>query len=238
VEVDNTQSLYAAYNQLTAEPHADGRGSIYVFSAAQTGAGTSFVAREMALIAAQGLTDGGQVLLVDMDISQNSQFAYFSSLETQSRLGATSGPYDACFGATPFWQVTPSMVGENGQIISESQFMSLHMVQDRSLAYTCFHWENFRDGHTVQLQNSRDYWNKLRDHFSAVFIDTPALDRSDVLSTIVGEADSSILVSATSMSQDAGLGAAHRRIISLRGSCAGVILNDGPERVAEYGGAL
>ncbi len=236
MDTDNSQSLHTAYQTLAAEPRADGRGSIYVFTAAQTGVGTSFVAREMAMIAAQGLTSGEQVLLLDMDISQNSQSAYFSSPENQARLGAANGPYDACFGAVPFWQVTPTMVGENGRNISDSHFMSLHIVEAQALAYTDFHWEHFRDGHSVQLQNSRDYWNKLRDHFSAIFIDTPALDRSDILSTIVGEADASILVSSTSMSKDAGLGAAHSRITSLGGSCAGVILNDGPQQFAEYGG--
>lgn len=238
MSTDNSQILRAVYQQLSQDKRADGRGAIYAFTAAQTGVGTSFTAREMALIAAQDAPNGQQVLLIDMDISKNSQSGYFLAQDSQNHFGAPSGPYDACFGTKPFWQVTPSMVGENGENISDSNFMSLHIIEAISLAFTAFHWENFREGQTVQLQNSRDYWHKIRDHFSAVIIDTPALDRADILSTVVAEADTSILVASTATSKDAALGAAHTRITSLGGRCAGVILNDGPMPLAEYGGAL
>jgi len=237
VSTDNSQILRTVYEQLSQAGRTDGRGAIYAFTAAHTGVGTSFTAREMALIAAQSAPQGQQVLLVDMDISNNSQSGYFFAPDSQNHYGIPSGPYDACFAAKPFWQVTPAMVGKNGENISDSNFMSLHILEAISLAFTAFHWENFREGQTVQLQNARDYWHKLRDHFSAVIIDTPALDRADILSTIAAEVDTSILVASTPTSKDSALGAAYARITSLGGRCAGVILNDGPVPLAEYGGA-
>jgi len=231
------QSLQNAYQDLSRERRADGRGCIYVFASPVTGEGTSYVARNMAMIAAESAPVGGQVLLVDMDIRNNAQSAYFFAPDTQSMLGVPEGPYDASFGTAPFWRVTPSMVNEQGQNITDSHFMSLHMLSGASLAFTHFHWEQFRDGQSVHLQSARAYWHKLRDHFSAIFVDTPALDRADILNTVCQEADANILVSSTPTSNTQSLTDASNKITALGARCAGVILNDGPTSLPGYGGA-
>ena len=234
---DNTQSLRAAYQSLCAKPRADGRGAIYVFASPRTGAGTSYVARNIAQIAKAYQPDGAQVLLVDMDIQNNAQSTHFFAPETQGRLGAPEGPYDASFGAEPFWRVTPSMVNEQGHNITDSHFMSLHIVSAAGIAFTHFHWEQFRDGQHVHLQSARAYWHKLRDHFPVIIVDTPALDRTDVLSTICPEADATVMVSGSEDMQAQSLADTNKLITDIGGSCAGVILNEKPTPVSSYGGA-
>ncbi len=234
--VDNSHSLHSAYQELCAKPRADGRGSIYVFSSPRTGAGTSYVARSMAEIAKTYLQDGAQVLLVDMDIQNNAQSTHFFAPETQGRLGVPEGPYDASFGAEPFWRVTPSMVNEQGQSITDSHFMSLHIASAAGIAFTHFHWEQFREGQHVHLQSARAYWHKLRDQFPVIIVDTPALDRTDVLSTVCPEADATVMVSGSEDMRAQSLADMAKRITDLGALCAGVILNEKPVAEAEYGG--
>ena len=233
----NDHSLQSAYASLSAQARPDGQAAVYAFVSPQTGCGTSYVARSMAMIAANNMQQGGQVLLVDMDLQGNAQSAYFFSPESQTQYGAPQGPYDATMGADPFWRVTPFMVNADGQSISDNHFMSMHLLPGAPLAFTHFHWETFKPGQNVQVQNARSFWQNARARFSAIFVDTPALDRSDVLGAICPEADTSILISSQSRAQDLALKDAMGRIQASGGRCAGVILNDGPAGGYGYGGS-
>lgn len=234
----NTQNLRSAWDGLSKDRRADGRGAIYVFVSPTSGVGTSYVVRNMALIAAAQMPIGKQVLIVDMDIQSSAQANWFFSAQMQTSYGVPDGPYDACFGTVPFWRITPSMVGDQGQNLTDSHFMSLHVVNGANLAFTKFHWEQFRQGQTAHIQNARGYWHKLREYFGAIFVDTPALDRADIVSTVCPEADSTILVSATKDSGSKALGDAFTRINDLNGRCAGAILNDLPTLQTDYEGSI
>lgn len=237
----NAQNLRAVWQGLSQDRRADGRGAVYVFAAPTTGIGTSFVTRSMALIAAAQMRANNfgdkQVLIVDMDIQSNAQSNWFFSSEGQGQYGASEGPYDACYGAAPFWRVTPSMVDDAGQNLTDSHFMSLHVVSAANVAFTCFQWGQFRPGQTVHIQNARNYWHRLREYFGAIFVDTPALDRADIISTVCPEADSTILVCGSKDAQSKSLGDAYGRINATGGRCAGVILNDLPPQYSDYQGS-
>ena len=237
----NAQNLRAVWQGLSKDRRADGRGSVCVCTAPTSGVGTSFVTRSMAIIAAaqfraENMGDK-QVLIVDMDIQSNAQSNWFFSSEGQARYGASEGPYDACFGVAPFWRVTPSMVDDNGQNLTDSHFMSLHMVGTANVAFTYFHWEQFRPGQAAHIQNARDYWHKLRQHFGAIFVDTPALDRADIISTVCPEADNTLLVCASEEKHSRALGDAYTKINALNGRCAGVIFNERPTGQANFEGS-
>lgn len=234
----NTQNLIAAYRQLGAEKRVDGQGSIYAFCAANSRCGTSYVARNMAIIAGESLLQGEQVLLVDMDIQNNAQSGYFFSSESQTRFGAPTGPYDASFGESPFWKVTPSMVEQGGEQITGAHYMSLHSLTNPAVMFTHFHWEHFRQGQNVHIQNARNYWHKLRQHFAVIIVDTPALDRADIIETICPEADATILVSASNNARSQSLTDASNRLQNMSAVCAGVILNQAPLQTTNYGGPL
>lgn len=225
--VQQDENLRGVYQQLAADRRPDGKGKIYAFSSPRTGSGTSFVARSMAMIAATDADAGQQVLLLDMDLRSNAQSAYFFSQESQSRYGTPTGPFDAAFGTVPFWKVTPASVDEHGRSITDSNFMSLHMVEQVGISFSHFHWERFREGQNVHIQYARTYWHILREHFSAVFIDTPALDRANVLATVCPEVDANILVSSTANAKDQALSDTMQSMKEKGAYCAGVILNDG-----------
>ena len=234
----NAQNLNAAYTRLRENKRADGQGSIYVFCSAKSRCGTSYVARNMALIAEQNITPGEQVLLIDMDIQNNTQSCYFFAPENQAYCGVASGPYDASFGVQPFWKVTPAMVGPDNENISDNHFMSLHKPATLSLMFTHFHWEHFRQGQNAHIQNARSFWHKLREHFSVIIVDTPALDRADIIGTVCSEADACILGSATRDAKSQGLTNIANHVQNLGAVCAGVILNQPPIQTTHYGGAL
>lgn len=226
--VQQDENLRGVYQQLAADTRPDGKGKIYAFSSPRTGAGTSYIARNMALIAASQTQADQHVLILDMDLQNNAQSAYFFAHENLKRYGTPTGPFDAAFGTVPFWRVTPASVDENGQAITDTHFMSLHMVESAGISFSHFHWERFRDGQNVHIQYARPYWHVLREHFSAVFIDTPALDRANILASVCPEVDMNILVSATAHANDQALSDTMRSIKEKGGRCAGVILNDGP----------
>ncbi|MCF6274442.1 MAG: hypothetical protein L3J05_01595, partial [Robiginitomaculum sp.] len=77
-------------------------------------------------------------------------------------------------------------------------------------------------------------WHKLRECFSAVFVDIPALDRADIVSSICPEADSSILVCAPQDANSRALGAAYEKITSMNAQCSGVIFNETPAQNSGY----
>lgn len=235
---ENAQILKNAYSVLSAQPCVDGQGSIYVFTSPLSGAGTSYVARNMALIAAQQASDQDQVLLLDMDIQKNSQSAYFFTPSAQELIGTPQGPYDATFGTVPFWRVTPSMVNEQGQNVTDSHFMSLYILQRQRLAFNHFHWERFKAGQNAHVQNSRPYWQALRNRFSAIFVDTPALDRADIVSSVCTDADANVLVCNSANAKSETLARAAQYLKDHSAQCAGVILNDVPTAPAMIGGTL
>jgi len=234
----NTQNLQIAWQSLSKSQRADGRGSVYVFASPASKAGTSFVTRSMAIIAAASLPKEKQVLIVDMDIQSGAQAGWFFSQQAQMQYGNPEGPYDACFGTVPFWRVTPSVVDDDGQSLTDSHFMSLHMVGAANVAFTSFQWEKFRQGQTAHIQNAREYWHNLRQYFGAIFVDTPALDRADIISTVCPEADSTILVCAAQDTQSKSLGDAYVKIDAMAGHCAGVILNELPPQFSGHEGSL
>jgi len=234
----NAQNLQLAWQGLSQNKRADGRGSVYVFTSPASKAGTSFVTRSMALIAAAALPKDKQVLIVDMDIQSNAQASWFFAPQALSQYGNPEGPYDACFGTAPFWRVTPAMVDDAGLSLTDSHFMSLHMVSAANVAFTCFQWERFRQGQTAHIQNARGYWHSLRQRFGAIFVDTPALDRADIISTVCPEADSTILVSTAREAHAKSLGDAYVKIGAMAGRCAGVILNELPNHRTGHEGSL
>ncbi len=233
--LDNVWSLLA-YQAQAADISEDmaAPGQLITLFSPRSGVGTSYVTRELAMVAAR--RTGERVLIVDMDIQRSAQSSYFFSPEAEHLHGVPQGPYDASFGMVPFWRVTPSMVDENGGIMTDAHFMSLHIADGANLAFTQFHWEKFRRGQTVHIQAAHEYWQVLRQHFKTIFVDLPALDRSDILSTICAEADQNIIVSSQAEAGSRLIGDVYSKVKALNGECAGLVINELPRGAALYGG--
>ena len=230
-------ALYPVLTHLCQDTRADGYGQVVAVVSPQSGSGTSYVSRTLALLAAEHYrTHGGQVGLIDLDISQQAQSAYFQTAAAQSQHGAAHGPYDATFGETPFWQVSPDSVRADGSRSGDGLYCSLHLVGDRGLAFTQFQWSQIKHGQSVHVAHVRDYWHKIREHFSLVIIDTPAFDRSDTALTVIPEVDKTAIVNLTARSAEPENAALAARIVAAGGHCAGMILNGGttPGVAARY----
>ena len=233
----NQVSLQKTWQGLSDAPCPDGQGKIFAFVSAKSNSGTSFIVRQLAQIASlQSQTSNRRVLIIDMDLQKSAQAEWFFSPRAQTQFGPPQGPYDACFGAEPFWRVTPSMVGRDGLNQSNSVYMSLHMVPQSHLTFSCFHWEKFMPGQTVLIQNARQYWHALRAQFGAILVDIPALDRADLIGTICPEADQTVLVSDLRDIHSEIMGQAYRRLQDMNAHCAGMILNELPVGSQMHGG--
>jgi len=208
----------------------DGRAPVIALTANDTGVGTSYVARTLALLAAQHYAPYGQrVGLVDMDISQQqSQMKIFR--DSMALYGEVQGPFDATFGEDPFWQVSPDGVDEFGRRKSASLYGGLNLIGQTGLAVTEFRWSEVKAGQSVHITQARKYWHALRDQFALVIVDTPAFDRADTALTVVPEADKTVIICAPDTANLPSQKALSDRIEAEEGRCAGLVINEGPAR--------
>jgi Mrp family chromosome partitioning ATPase len=198
-------------------------------TAADTGAGTSYVARNLALLAAAHyLPFGRRAVLIDLDLTHQTQAAYFRSPAALAQYGHSQGPYDATFGAEPFWQVSPDGIDAQGRRKSAALYGGLHLIGATGLAVTEFRWSEIKTGQSVHCTAAREYWNALRDQFAVVIVDAPAIDRTDIAMTVVAEADRTAVICSAARASHAVQAQLSARIDMEGGRCAGLIVNAGP----------
>jgi Mrp family chromosome partitioning ATPase len=227
--IDSQHPLQSVLAQLCSPPRGDGRAPVLVMLSAETGAGTSYVARHLALLAAAHYAPYGQrAALIDLDLTNQGQAAFFRSHEGQTEFGVSQGPYDATFGVEPFWQVSPDGVDDQGHRKSTALYGGLHLIGSTGLAVTEFRWSEIKAGQTVHITAAREYWNAVRDHFAVVIVDAPALDRTDIALTVVPEADKTAIICSNGRASDATQKQLSDRIKAENGRCAGLIVNAGP----------
>lgn len=233
---DNTQQLGQVFQTLCAQPRADGGGQIFVVASHRSKAGTSYVARNLALCAATRKTAQKRVLLLDGDIQNNAQSKNLFAPEACSVYGQPTGPYDGTFGQIPFWMVTPARVDAYGQSTNDAQFVSLHILPKNDLAFTHFHWQHLHPNQSVMIRHVRQYWHTLRALFSYVIVDIPAFDRAQYFDEICAEADATVLISGSGETRSADLVNVYNQLKAHGCQCAGLIVNDVPISPPHYGG--
>lgn len=214
----DNKNLGYALEALCNIPRGDGRGRVITCMSPETGAGTSYVTRQLALRAKD---KGLRVLLCDMDFSNNSQYVWFTTQTAQSIHGTLSGPYDARFNAAPFWQITP----QDMAAIGTGVHCVIYRVGGHVLDVTYFDWSQIIPGQNVLVVPSRAYWKSVRDHYDLILIDTPAIDRSRAGLTAAQEADGCIVIAATGSENGASTTDIQTEIRQANGRCVGVILN-------------
>lgn len=226
--MNNQNPLQGVLSALCAPPRVDGRGPVIAVTAAHGGVGSSYVARNLSILAAQHYGPFGQrVALVDLDLTQQAQSAFFHDPMQQATYGALRGPYDATFGQTPFWQVSPDGVDVDGERKSTARYGALYLVGDTGLTVTKFNWDEIKDGQNVHLVASRDYWHAMRDQFAVIIVDTPSFERADTALTVIPEADKTVIVCDTARASDPAQKALSDRIAENEGRCAGLVINEG-----------
>lgn len=226
--IDNQHPLQAVLSALCVDARADGRAPVIAVTAAHSGVGSSYVARNLAILAAQHYVGFGQrVALIDIDLASQAQYGFFSTPLQQSIFGPLSGPYDATFGVTPFWQVSPDDIDADGNRKTAARYGALHLVGDSGLAITRFNWNEVKDGQSVHIAQARDYWHAVRDQFAVVIVDTPAFEAADTALSVVPEADKTVIVCDTARAGDPAQKALSDRITQAGGRCAGMVINEG-----------
>lgn len=227
------ESIFAA---LIQSPVQDGRSPLYALVSPYTQSGTSYVSRELALHAARHFgTNGGRVALIDYDINQQTQASNFDTPRAIAQNGVLQGPFDATFGQTPFWQVSPDMVSETGDRTQAGSYCGLHFVGETGLVVSRFDWNAVRSGQTVHVVSAPDYWQAARAQFSAIFVDCPATDRTDISLNVISDADKTIIVAPDHRTNDPEVLNLAQKITQEGGHCAGVIANAG-KALQEFSG--
>lgn len=220
--------LWMCLSGMLMSPRPDGRSQIVSVTSSISNNGTSHVARTLALLAAQHFSVSGQrVLLVDFDLDKQSQGPFFSRPEAGRTYGEMQGPYDATFGQTPFWQISPNALSGSGPQGNDNSYCQLFLVGQTGLAVTQFDWAAVKSGQKVLTVASRNYWQALRDNFGFIIVDCPAYDRTDIGLQIFPEADKTVLVSQEHRRADPVHSTLFQTISNAGGHCAGLILNTG-----------
>lgn len=227
------ETIFAALLQNSLQSE---RSPIYALVSPYAQSGTSYVSRELALYAARYFgAKGGRVALIDYDINQQTQASNFDTPRAIAEHGVLQGPYEATFGQTPFWQVSPDMVLQSGERTQAGSYCGLHFVGETGLAVSRFDWNVVRSGQTVHVVSAPGYWGAAREQFSAIFVDCPAMERTDISLTVVPDADQTIIVTPGHRTSDPEVLTLAQRIAQEGGHCAGVIANAG-KAVQEFAG--
>lgn len=226
--IENSQPFQSILTALSGLPKVAIDAPIYALTSPFTQSGTSHVCRSLALLAAQHYAaSGGRVALIDFDINQQTQAETFDTPRSIGTYGALQGPYDATFGKMPFWQVSPDMVADSGERTSAGSYCGLHFVGETGLAVSKFEWDVVKSGQAVHVMSSPDYWQAIRQQFSAVFVDCPAMDRTDIALNIIPYADSTMIIAPNHRANDPEIAKLSELITKEGGQSAGVVLNAG-----------
>lgn len=205
-------------------PVPAGQGRVLQFVAAASGEGSSTLAREFALYAAQHARR--PVWLVDLDLMGATQHAAVTA--DPGRFGPVGPASQASPDGSSFVSVQPSARTADGKVLTDARYLAGHAVLRGRLWITRFRKEALRPGQQVRLNASPDYWRALAAHAEYVIIDTPAADRSTAAVTLAAQVDASVMVVAAD-GADARAPAALKQALDTHGGrIAGLVFNRAP----------
>lgn len=202
-------------------PPTPGRGRVIQFVAAADGEGTSTVAREFARLTASRTSRG--VWLVDLDLMDDAQ-ARAVEADTE-RFGPVSGPAAASPDGSMFFAVQPPARGPDGRAWPDARYLSAHAAMGRRLWVTRFRTEALTPGQSVRVLRSSPWWDSLRRHSDWVIVDAPSTARSSAALALAPLVDATVLVVGAEKSDAAVHAGLRDAIVSVGGTCAGVVLN-------------
>jgi Mrp family chromosome partitioning ATPase len=221
--VDLSTDMAELAGRLQAVPGGPGR--VIQFVAAESGEGTSTIAREFARFAAGQARRG--VWLVELDVMRGDQYAAFAAEpEHYGPLGAPTraSPNESCF-----FSVDPKLTGVDGRPWPDARYLDAYPVGELRFWITRFRREALKPGQSVRILGAPAYWNTLRAHADYVVVDAPALARTAIAPMIAPVVDASVLVVSgqrTDMDAPQALKAA---LVQAGGRCAGMVFNRAPE---------
>jgi Mrp family chromosome partitioning ATPase len=217
--VDLTSEMAGLWAALGSAPAH--RGRVIQFVCANTGEGSSTVAREFARLAA--VRARKPVWLIDADLAQpGQQEAVAAEPERFGRLGAaaSSSPDGASFFA-----VTPPVMGRDQKPVAPARLMTARPCLGGRLWITRFRAELMRAGQRAEPLSDPRYWDSMRKHADTVIIDAPAADRSDLAITLAPYVDATVLIVAAESTAANEPVILRDEIEAVGGRIAGVVVN-------------
>lgn len=224
--VKTTSTVKVAAVDLSAEmaelwtalgPVPADRGRVVQFVSAAAGEGTSTIAREFALYAAQRAKR--PVWLIDLDVFGGSQQRAVAA--DIKRFGALGKAAAASPDGSAFFSVGPELNGAR----PASHYFSARPAVGGKLWVTRFHAETLRAGQPVILSRQPRYWAALRTHAEYVVIDAPAAERSTAALTLGPVTDVNVLVLAAEAGDARGPAALRSALEETGARVAGLVFN-------------
>ena len=201
--------------------NAAGRARVVEFIGASGGEGTSTVAREFALHAAQ--VEGRRVWLVDLDLMGQSQVEALSTDAT--RHGGVGAGAAATPDGSMFFTVQPPLKRPDGRPWPDARYLRAHAVGGADLWVTHFRRDALRGRQAVHVLPAPDYWNALRRHADLIVVDAPAAERSHAGLTVAPNMDAVVLVVAADHADTRAPVHLRDALAEAGGHCAGVFVN-------------
>lgn len=222
-----TLVLESIFQALRARQRTDGLATIIQVLSADSNAGTSHVARGLSELAAKKASgDQKRVGLFDCDLNKLSQTVHYFSPE---RADYIEGPFDATFGAGGYWKVTNQQTGR----VNMPDLCGVYIDGQTGLAFTSLIWDKLSDTDRVDLEPHTAYWQNIRSHFSFIFVDCAALDRSQEALMIAPHCDMSVLVTHSEQAHSPRHQEARDNILIAGGQFAGLVVNGGAPQYAQ-----
>jgi len=216
-----TSVLRSVLSGIYAHKREEGSGKIVQITSAKSGVGTSYIARNLALLASADLAPSGQrVVLIDYDVYQMAQSHYFFAPQ---RVGDMTGPYDASYTQSGFWAAQNSQ----GQSREVSDLCAFYLDNHTGLAVSTFLMDRLSPDERIALRQVPHYWQNLRRHFAFIIVDAPALDRASEALTLAPLSDTTILVADATDAQNPDHESAKNAVLDAGGRYEGLLLNAG-----------
>ncbi|MEQ9329140.1 MAG: Wzz/FepE/Etk N-terminal domain-containing protein [Rhodospirillales bacterium] len=149
--------------------------------------GTSTVAREFALVAAQQIA--GDVLLLDLNTGKESQFDTISERLTD-RFGEPGAPEETSVRTRSLWRSTSQALDQGSTAID----MTLHRLGHSNLVVSRIDPDSLTSAGTIQLNTGDGFWQSLHGNFRLAIIDSPSLIRNYDGLSVSKRADATMLV--------------------------------------------
>ena len=149
--------------------------------------GTSTVAREFALVAAQQIA--GDVLLLDLNTGKNTQFDTISDRLTD-RFGEPGSPEETSVRTRSLWLSTSQALDQ----ATTSVEMTLHRLGQSNLVVSRLDPDSLTSAGTLQLSTAEGFWHSLHGNFRLAIIDSPSLIRNYDGLSVSKRADATMLV--------------------------------------------
>jgi protein-tyrosine kinase len=148
----------------------DGEGLAVQFIGSRKGEGTSTIARAFARVAMAHIA--GDVLLLNLDLTDDSHFASFNRYGESLGLGALSGPLDVPLQTAQLVRL-PSPAASS---LAADVLMTFHRVGSSRLVINRFSQSS--EMANAKIVNEGQFWQDVKKHFLLTVVDSPPFSDS------------------------------------------------------------